>query len=100
MLCLHRPVCRQPGSNDIFWYVQPEQVLLVGSESTPIWKQYVRSGAVPGLIRLELISLAEWLILFVWAARCSKTVVWLLDPGWFASGQLGVCLRVAVEMHS
>lgn len=80
--------------------MQTDQVLLVGCESTPVWKQYIHSGAVPELISLELISLAEWLILFVWAACCSKMVMQLLDPSWFTSGQLGVCLHVAVEMCS
>lgn len=80
--------------------MQTDQVLLVGRESTPIWKQYIHSGAVPELISLELIRLAEWLILLVWAACCSKMVMQLLDLSWFTSGQLGVCLHVAVEMRS
>lgn len=61
-------------SNDTFEYIQTDQVLLAGCESTPIWKQYIHSGAVPELISLELISLAEWLILFVWAVCCSEMV--------------------------
>lgn len=80
--------------------MQTDQVLLVGCESTPIWKQSIHGGAVPELISLELISLAEWLSLFVWAARCSKMDMRLLNPSWFTSGQLEVCLHVAMEMCS
>lgn len=75
--------------------MQTEQVLLVGHKSAPIWTRYIRSGAVPELISPELISLAEWLVLFVWAARRSEMVLQLLDPSGFTSGQLGLCLRVA-----
>lgn len=75
--------------------MQAEQVLLVGHKSAPIWTRYIRSGAVPELISPELISLAEWLILFVWAARRSEMVLQLLDPSGFTSGQLRLCLRVA-----
>lgn len=70
--------------------MQTVQGLLVGCESTPIWKQSLGSGDVPQLVSLELTSLAEWLSLFVWAALCSKMVVWLLELSCFTSGQLGL----------
>jgi len=51
---------------------------------------------VPELVSLELISLAEWLVSFAWAARRFEVVVRLLGPSWLAAGQLGV----AAEMRS
>lgn len=78
--------------------IQTAQDLLLGRESSPIWKEHIHSGSVPELISLELIILAQWLLLFVWAACGSRTVPWLLDPSGITSGQLGACLHVAMEM--
>lgn len=39
--------------------IQPAQDLLLGHESSPIWKEHIHGGAVPELISLELTILAQ-----------------------------------------
>lgn len=85
-------------SSETSVYIQTAQDLLLGRESSPIWKEHIHGGSVPELISLELIILAQWLLLFVWAACGSRTVPWLLDLSGITSGQLGACLHVAMEM--